>query len=74
MPLIMNIPNGFAIAVGVYGIYCGVKNKRGYNDVDAPLTEKERNEPNRPATRLDRMLLIGLGLLMIALGSMGKFS
>ena len=69
----MNLPNSLGIVIGIYAVYCGVMNKKGYNDVGAPLTEKERGEPNKPTTLLDRVLVIGFGVLMVALGNLGKF-
>jgi hypothetical protein len=70
----MSLANCSAIAIGLFGIYCGLKNKRGFNDVDAPLSKAERSRPNRSATRFDRGLLISVGLLMVLLGVMGRFS
>jgi len=49
VPPVTNIPNIIGIAIGVFSIYLGFKNRSGYNDVDAPLTQKQRDERNGPS-------------------------
>jgi hypothetical protein len=73
-PFVKNLANIIGIAIGISIIYCGFKNRSGYNDADAPLTQKQLEQPNRPVTRLDRTILIAIGSAMIMLGLMGEFT
>jgi hypothetical protein len=59
------------IALVVYGL-CG--SGVGYNDVERPLREDEGNAPPKPFTRWGRIVFVGFGLLLVALGIMGKFN
>jgi len=71
----MTLPDALGIIGGtslvVYGLFgSGV----GYNDVERPLREGEQNAPPKPFTRWGRVSFIGFGLLLVALGIMGKFN
>ena len=71
----MTLPNAlgtvFGLVLTVYGLF-GTGD--GYNDVERPLRDEERNAPPKPFTRRGRFWFTGFGLLLVILGLMGKFN
>ena len=71
----MTIPNALGMLGGIALVVYGLRGSGvGYNDVEMPLREEERNAPLKPFTRWGRISFVGFGLLMVALGIMGKFN
>ena len=68
IPDILGIIGGTSLVI--YGLLgSGV----GYNDVERPLREEERNAPPKPFTRWGRISFVGFGFVLVVLGILGKF-
>jgi len=71
----MSLANGLGIFFGLVLAIHGLFGKgSGYNDVEAPLREEERNNPFKPFTQWGRVSFIGFGILLVVLGIMGRFN
>ncbi len=61
----------FGVVLVIYGL---VSNGKFYNEVEAPLRDEERLAPPKPFTKRGRVMYVGFGLLLIALGITGRFN
>jgi hypothetical protein len=68
-------PNVLGVLFGIVLISYGLMGKgQGYNDVEMPLREEERNDPRRPFSRWGRISFVAFGCLLVAIGILRKFN
>ena len=68
-------PNLLGILLGTILIAYGLVGKgQGYNDMEMPLREEQRNDPSKPFSRWGRISLVVFGCLLIVIGILHKFN